>query len=62
MIERKKYPKEFKLDTISLVVEQEYTKAEAVRSLEINPNLITWIQEHQAEATAGRNKGPKCTS
>ena len=46
---RKKYPKEFKLDAISLVLDQEYTRAEAARSLEINPNLIArWIKEHQA--------------
>ena len=44
MTTRKKYPKEFKLDAISLVLEQEYTKAEALRSLGINPNLIArWI-------------------
>jgi hypothetical protein len=41
MTTRKKYPKEFKLDAVSLVLEQEYTKAEASRSLGINPNLIT---------------------
>ena len=41
MAARKKYPKEFKLNAISLVLEQEYTKVEAARSLEINPNLIT---------------------
>ena len=29
MTVRKKYPKEFKLDAISLVLEQKYTKAEA---------------------------------
>jgi transposase-like protein len=29
MTTRKKYPKEFKLDAVSLVREQEYTKAEA---------------------------------
>ena len=40
MTTRKKYPKEFKLDAVSLVLEQEYTKAEASRSLGINPNLI----------------------
>ena len=41
---RKKYPKEFKLDAISLVLDQEYTRAEAARSLEIRPNLIArWI-------------------
>ena len=45
---RNKYSKEFKLDAISLVVEQQYTRAEAARSLEINPGLITrWIKEHE---------------
>jgi transposase-like protein len=49
MTTRKKDPKEFKLDAVSLVLAQEYTKAEASRSLGINPNLIArWIQEHQA--------------
>ena len=60
MTARKKYPKEFKLDAISLVLEQEYTKAQAAHSLEINPNLITrWIQEHQADDSgqAFRGKG-----
>ena len=58
MTTRKKYPKEFKLDAISLVLEQEYTKAEASRSLEINPNLITrWIQEHQADDTGQAFRG-----
>jgi len=48
MTTRKKYPKEFKLDAISLVLDQEYTRAEAARGLEINPNLITrWIKEHE---------------
>jgi transposase len=50
MTTRKKYPKEFKLDEVSLVLEQEYTKAEASRSLGINHNLIArWIQEHQED-------------
>jgi transposase len=50
MTTRKKYPKEFKLDAISLVLEQEYTKSAALRSLGTNPNLIVrWIQEHQTD-------------
>ena len=58
MTARKKYPKEFKLDAISLVLEQEYTKAEAARSLEINPNLITrWIQEHQNDDSGQTFRG-----
>jgi transposase len=58
MTVRKKYPTEFKLDAISLVLEQNYTKAAAARSLEINPNLITrWIQEHQADDSGQAFRG-----
>lgn len=58
MTTRKKYPKEFKLDAVSLVLEQEYTKAEASRSLGINPNLIArWIQEHQADDSGQAFRG-----
>ena len=58
MTARKKYPKEFKLDAVSLVLEQEYTKAEASRSLGINPNLIArCIQEHQADDSGQAFRG-----
>ena len=47
---RKKYSKEFKLDAISLVVDQKFSRAEAARSLEINPNLITrWMKEYEED-------------
>ena len=36
MTTRKLYSKEFKLDAISLVLEQGYSRAHAARSLEIN--------------------------
>ena len=50
MIERKKYSKEFKLDAISLVMEQGYTRREAANSLDINPHMLgRWIQENQSE-------------
>ncbi|MDU0355257.1 IS3 family transposase [Paraglaciecola aquimarina] len=50
MTTRKKYSKEFKLDAISLVLDQQYTRAEAGRSLEVNPNLITrWIKEYEQD-------------
>ena len=50
MTTRKKYSKEFKLDAISLVLDQGYTRAEAARSLEINPSLIRrWVKEHQSD-------------
>ena len=37
---RKQYTKEFKLDAISLVVDQGLTIAEAARSLEIRANML----------------------
>ena len=50
MTTRKKYSKEFKLDAISLVLEQGYSRAEAARSLEINANQLgRWIREYQDE-------------
>jgi len=50
MTTRKKYSKEFKLDAISLVVDQNYTRAEAARSLGINGNMLTrWIKEQKSD-------------
>ena len=47
---RKKYSKEFKLDEISLVVDQKFSRSEAARNLEINPNLITrWMKEYEED-------------
>ena len=46
MTKRKKYSKEFKLDAIALVIEQNYSQAEASRNLDINPNMLgRWIKE-----------------
>jgi len=50
MATRKKYPKEFKLDAISLVLDQGYTRREAARSLDINANMLgRWVKEQQAD-------------
>ena len=50
MTTRKKYPKEFKLDAISLVLDQGYSRSEAARSLDINANMLCrWIKEYQSE-------------
>lgn len=50
MSNRKHYSKEFKLDAISLVKDQGYSRAEAARSLSINPNVLSrWIKEHESE-------------
>jgi len=39
MAERKKYPKEFKLDAVSLVIDQGYSRVEAANNLGINPSI-----------------------
>jgi transposase-like protein len=50
MTTRKKYPKEFKLDAISLVLDQGYTRTEAARSLGINATMLgRWVKEQQSE-------------
>ncbi len=59
MTTRKQYTKEFKLDAISLVLEQGYKQAEAARSLGINVNMLSrWVKEHQHdEGQAFRGNG-----
>lgn len=50
MAMRKKYSKEFKLDAMSLVTDQGYTRTEAARSLDINANMPgRWVKERQAD-------------
>jgi len=59
MTTRKKYSKEFKLDAVSLVTEQGYSRAEAARSLGINANMLCrWVNEDQAgDAQTFRGNG-----
>ena len=46
MSTRKKYSKEFKLDAVSLVIDQGYTRTEAARSLDINAVMLgRWVRE-----------------
>ena len=46
MSTRKKYSKEFKLDAVNLVIDQNYTRAEASKNLGINPNMLgRWVKE-----------------
>jgi len=56
---RKKYTKEFKMDAVSLVVEQDYSRLEASKRLEIDPKILTrWIKENESgECDAFRGKG-----
>jgi len=45
---RKIYSKEFKLDAVSLVLEQDYTRTDAANSLGINANMLgRWVKEQQ---------------
>jgi transposase len=47
---RKQYSKEFKLDAISLVAEQGFSRKEAAASLEINAHMLgRWIKESKNE-------------
>lgn len=59
MTTRQKYTKEFKLDAVSLVIDQEYSRAEAARSLGINANMLgRWVKEHEAgEGQSFRGNG-----
>ncbi len=50
MIVRKHYTKEFKLDAISLVLDQGYTAPEVSRNLEVNASMLRrWIGEYQQD-------------
>jgi len=50
MTKRKKYPKEFKLDAVSLVLDQSYTVTEAANSLEVNRSVLQrWIKEFESD-------------
>ena len=59
MQERKKYSKEFKLDAVSLVNDQGYSRAEAARSLGLNVNMLgRWVKEfNQGDGHAFRGNG-----
>ena len=50
MATRKKYSKEYKLDAVSLVLDQGYTITEAAKSLEINRSVLQrWIREFNSD-------------
>ncbi len=50
MTTRKKYAKEYKLDAVSLVLDQGYTVSEAAKNLEVNRSMLQrWINEFQSD-------------
>ena len=63
MKSRKKYSKEFKLDAVCLVLEQDYSRVEAARSLGINAHMLgRWVKEYQAEEGQSFRGNGKLTS
>jgi len=56
---RKKYSKEFKIDAVSLVLDQDYSRAAAARSLGLNSNMLgRWVAEHRdGDGQAFRGNG-----
>ncbi len=58
MSTRKKYSKEFKLDAITLVLDQRYNRIEAARSLGVNSQMLgRWVQEFQADGDGHAFRG-----
>ena len=50
MSRRKTYSKEFKLDAVSLVLDQGYSRTEAARSLGLNSNMLgRWVLEKRSD-------------
>ncbi len=50
MSRRKRYSKEFKLDAVSLVLDQGYSRTEAARSLGLNGNMLgRWVSEQRTD-------------
>lgn len=47
---RKQYSKEFKLDSVTWVVEQKYSRVEVVRNLGLSPQILgRWLKEAEEE-------------
>ena len=58
MASKRQYTKEYKLDAISLVLDQGYTASEAAGSLEINTGMLRrWIKENQADVEGQAFRG-----
>jgi transposase len=58
MVARKHYTKEFKLDAISLVLDQGYTVTEVSRNLGINASMLRrWMREYQRDDTGQAFRG-----
>ena len=56
---KREFSKEFKIDAVSLVIEQDYSRIEAARSLDIHASVLNrWVREYTAASgDAFREKG-----
>ena len=55
MTTRKKYSKEYKLDAVSLVLDQGYTITNAAKSLDVNRSVLQrWIKEFESDDGDGQ--------
>ena len=50
MSKRRRYSQEFKLDAVSLVLDQGYSRTKAARSLGLNGNMLgRWVSEQRTD-------------
>ena len=50
MPERKRYTKEFKLDAVSLVLDQGHSRTDVAKMLDVNNQMISrWVKEYQQD-------------
>ena len=50
MPERKRYTKEFKLDAVSLVLDQGHSRTDVAKMLDVNNQMIgRWVKEYQQD-------------
>ena len=50
MPERKRYTKEFRLDAVSLVLDQGHSRTDVAKMLDVNNQMISrWVKEYQQD-------------
>jgi transposase len=56
--QRRKYPREFKIEAVRRVVDGGEPAAEVARALDLQPNMLYgWVRQFKAEAEAFRGNG-----
>lgn len=50
--QRRKFPREYKIEVVRRIIEGPETAAEIARSLDLQPNMLySWVRQFKAEAT-----------